>query len=555
MANIQIHLPVDAADQLLNIVAPPQDEGAAGVWKPDAQNPALSPIQRINAMSPAPRRAFPPVGAAPEVQPSGTAPAPTAAPVNVAAPPHHGFFQRLGGVLGRIGGYGLSAVAPGIAAEIPSTPLGKIAAEHRERERELGQADIAGKQAETGEAQARTDLAKAQTEALKEPKPAAQTPEEQTIHDLMTGNNGQPRINPKTNQPYNYLDAYEAVKRAGEAPPKPEATHYVTDGDGDVIGITPGAAGQPAQASVVYKGSPKKQTEVIQRTESDGRVHNVLIDKNSGETIRDLDVSGARQGEGAPPAGNTSLSGDAYLQSLPDNEKAIVTQIGTGKMPLARLDYMLTRNPGLLEEVSIAYPDFDGAKIKSYIDTYKDFTSGPTSRALNSGGTALKHLAELQKLNTDKSRVYGTDDYNKFNNKLDTVVGELVRFYGMPDTNESREGLKSTLGALFNRDAAIREQAASMADKLASFQQTWDNAAPSKAYEAPLPGIDKEAKAALAQLLPNFGATHPAFAATGSTKATGNKSGGGVTVNAGGTTYTFPNQKAADNFKREAGIK
>lgn len=42
------------------------------------------------------------------------------------------------------------------------------------------------------------------------------TPEEGTLHDLMTGENGQPRINPETKKPYTYLEAYGAVKQAAQ---------------------------------------------------------------------------------------------------------------------------------------------------------------------------------------------------------------------------------------------------------------------------------------------------------------------------------------------------
>ena len=205
-------------------------------------------------------------------------------------------------------------------------------------------------------------------------------------------------------------------------------------------------------------------------------------------------------------------SNQAAKGSDTGNDSALVDQIGLGKMPLERLDYLATRNPKLLDDVSAKYPDFDGSKIKSYVKTYQDFTSGKTSVALNSGATALKHLAELRALNTDTSRIRGTSDYNAYQNKLNTVVGELIKFYGMPDTNQSVDALKKGLGAFFNRDSAIVEQAKSMGDKLASYQQTWENAAPSKSYQAPLPAIDNDAKTALASLDPDFVSQHPAFA-------------------------------------------
>lgn len=72
--------------------------------------------------------------------------------------------------------------------------------------------------AKVEEQKARTTEAKARAEAAKNPPAKPQTfntPEEATIHDLMTGGeNGQPRINPETNKPYSYLEAYGAVTQA-----------------------------------------------------------------------------------------------------------------------------------------------------------------------------------------------------------------------------------------------------------------------------------------------------------------------------------------------------
>lgn len=190
-------------------------------------------------------------------------------------------------------------------------------------------------------------------------------------------------------------------------------------------------------------------------------------------------------------------------------DDAMVDAIGTGKMDLSRLDYLASRNPQLLAKVAQKYPEFDSSKVKSYVNIYKDYTSGKTSIALNSGATALKHMLELRALNTNESRNPLSADYKAFNNKLDTLVGELVRFYGMPDTDKSVKSLRETLGGWFNRDAAITSQARSMADKFASYVQQWRNAAPSKAYEAPMPHIDAQAVKSLLTLDPEFQTQYP----------------------------------------------
>jgi hypothetical protein len=187
------------------------------------------------------------------------------------------------------------------------------------------------------------------------------------------------------------------------------------------------------------------------------------------------------------------------------------------------MDMLLSRNPKLAAEVALAFPEFDSKKAASYGTTYKDFTSGKTSVALNSGGTALKHLAELKAINDENPKevhIAGSPAAKRFDNKLNTVAGELVKFYGMPDTDASINSMKSGMGGFFNRNAAIVEQSKSMGDKLDSYEQEWKNAAPSKAYEAPMPFIDDKAKDARAALDPNYAATRKAEKAGGAAAST-----------------------------------
>ena len=212
--------------------------------------------------------------------------------------------------------------------------------------------------------------------------------------------------------------------------------------------------------------------------------------------------------------GNPNLTGDEYIASLPAGEQDLVKSIGTGHMALDRVGLLLARNPKLAAEISKAYPPdspyaFDSSKAAAYPQMVRDYTStkpNSTGGALNAGATALKHLKELKELNTVKSRVMGTDDYNAYHNKLDTVTGELAMFYQLPKDDTSMQAMKSTLGAFFNRDAAIETQAKSMGDKFDSLEQSWKNGIPSKLYNPPMPQVDAAAKAARASLDPNYAA-------------------------------------------------
>ena len=184
---------------------------------------------------------------------------------------------------------------------------------------------------------------------------------------------------------------------------------------------------------------------------------------------------------------------------------ALIDAIGHGRIAAERLSYLLTRNPALLDAVVQKYPDFDGSKAASYPQAYKDFTStkkGTAGGALLAGATALEHLQELMELNTNHSHDWFSKDYTKYKNKVDQVAGELATFYGEA-TIPAIEGYKSTLMTTLpgHREAAIRTQAQSMADRLANYEQAWKNAAPSRAYEKPMPNMSEKAKQALQALL------------------------------------------------------
>lgn len=197
----------------------------------------------------------------------------------------------------------------------------------------------------------------------------------------------------------------------------------------------------------------------------------------------------------------------APLGTAPDGSN-LVDSIGTGKITADRLAYLLAKNPQLVSGVVAKYPDFDSSKAAAYPSTYKDFTSsksGTAGGALNAGGTALGHLKELSDLNTVASHIPGSPAYNRYMNKVDTVATELAKFYGdstVPGIAAIKKTLTETLPG--NRQAAIETQAQSMGDKFDAYQQTWDNAAPSKSYEAPMPGISRKAMEARAALDPRY---------------------------------------------------
>ena len=244
----------------------------------------------------------------------------------------------------------------------------------------------------------------------------------------------------------------------------------------------------------------KKRASAILATVGDVRQGEIDLEKAKAEGKKE-----AQEGfKGNPNA----TSPEEFLASLKPEERSIVDLIHSGRAPMVRLEYLVSRKPEVIEAVERAYPgQFDGSKVKGYVDTYKDFTSGKTASSLNSGATALQHLNNLKKINdANPIEVHNplSASYKAYNNLLDTVADELVTFYGEPKTNETIASKKRTLGGLVNRDAAINEQANAMGVKFDSFEQTWKNAAPSKSYQAPMPFISDAAKQARADLDPEY---------------------------------------------------
>jgi hypothetical protein len=121
-------------------------------------------------------------------------------------------------------------LAPGIAAGIPGTDqhherllqesAGRVKQDTAQQTEEAQNAET---EARTAAIPADTALKNAETiKDLRPPEELGKTGEDQTIHDLMTGEGGQPRINPDTQKPYTYLEAFETTKKAGQKDATPK---------------------------------------------------------------------------------------------------------------------------------------------------------------------------------------------------------------------------------------------------------------------------------------------------------------------------------------------
>jgi hypothetical protein len=104
----------------------------------------------------------------------------------------------------------------------------------------IGEAGARTEQAAAAAEKDTADAAKLREEAAVAGNPKqGLTPEEVTIHDLMTGNNGQPRVDPETQQPYTYFGAYNAVMQAkAGAKPEPTVAAHINYDAGIPVSVT-----------------------------------------------------------------------------------------------------------------------------------------------------------------------------------------------------------------------------------------------------------------------------------------------------------------------------
>jgi hypothetical protein len=258
---------------------------------------------------------------------------------------------------------------------------------------------------------------------------------------------------------------------------------------------------------------------------------------------RDI-VNGMREqmlnlAKGTEIPGDETKTGPEYLATLPAGLQGTVKSIGEGRAAPPAAGSRSPAAQSILGALNRAYPGYDATRFPVYQKTRADFTSGgQVAKSINGGHTVLQHLAALQQLNTDASRIPGTKAHQAFQNQLDTLAPELARFYGN-ETVEGIAGYKNTLGSFLNRDVAIKQQARSMKEKYDAYQTQWDSGSP--------PG----AVAPITIFGPKEQDTYNKI-----TGGRGDAAAGGFTVTApDGSVHTFKDQQGVDSFKKLAGIQ
>lgn len=212
---------------------------------------------------------------------------------------HPGTLGKIGHVLGQVGQIAGGILAPGIVAGIPGTRLnrniqeqGEEAAEGRAEQRE-GQAAERATQAKNVESE--VGLRSAQQKEA-EQKTAKETTEQSLEKDSQGNVTGWKDSQGKLHS----LDEEgtpQGIKDIAEASKSKEGPKLEKTANGDIVQITTDKDGK-ASSQVVYHGDPKVETELTSKTVN-GQEHHLLINKATGETVKDL---GAFKTEPSPAA-------------------------------------------------------------------------------------------------------------------------------------------------------------------------------------------------------------------------------------------------------------
>lgn len=270
---------------------------------------------------------------------------------------------------------------------------------------------------------------------------------------------------------------------------------------------------------------------------------NAQIEKDQAAAFKDRAEGNkanteANQQKQLNPAGAEGLTGEAYLGTLPQGQRDVIKAIAEGRE--TRTPRQLQDKNGNPTSLAVAlhraYPDFDDKKAAAYGGLVKDFTTGPTSRTLTSYGTAINHARALYDNTGPNSYIPGTDEYKRYNQDITYVATEVAKALNPTGvaTESAIKEQEDALRSLTNRKAAIENAEHILSGKMSEVKQRWANGQVRPSYQPPMPNMSKEAldNSEYIRNQGNYQVTDP-----------------------NGKAHTFPDQAAADKFKKLAGIE
>jgi len=240
------------------------------------------------------------------------------------------------------------------------------------------------------------------------------TGDEETLHDLMTGDNGRPRIDPKTQKPYVYLDAYSAVKQAGNV--KPEGQEQNKLGFQGVVAKLD-AAGLPSDPKSIDKSldTALKQGKITPEEHAQARSYQAA----NPTPGTNLSVHIAGQDEANKNAIGKMFEGSDVLAHMPDGRRVLMSydDAKSQGIPPERLVKMSAKESQDARDKQAS----TGATFKS-LDNYRTDFKNTAPKLTEDDRRALQVLTSHQQVSQGflEKAAAGT---------LDTLFGEPLTGY------------------------------------------------------------------------------------------------------------------------------
>jgi hypothetical protein len=205
---------------------------------------------------------------------------------------HPGLLGKIGHIAGLIGQTAGAIVAPGAVAQIPGTRLNRNLKEQGEEAHEA-----ADEGRENAQRNTESEIALRSAQQKEAEQRAGKEATEQSLEKDAQGNpvgwkgpDGKLHSLDEEGTP-------QAIKDIAGASKSKQGPQLEKTANGDIVQITTDKDGK-ATSQVVYHGDPKVETDLTSKTVN-GQEHRILVNKNTGETIKDL---GAFKTETSPAA-------------------------------------------------------------------------------------------------------------------------------------------------------------------------------------------------------------------------------------------------------------
>lgn len=360
----------------------------------------------------------------------------------------------------------------------------------------------------------------------------------------------------KTKEQLKELQAKSDYRQAGSA-----FAPWLHDSGGD-----PGAAldnmRQHAQETDA-QGNPtpmaqkaKEQYDTVIRGLGSDLVKNSLdtFEKKTLEQIK-VNAKGAKENP-LDVEGDPTLKGEAYINSLPAAAQPLIRQITSGQIG-AVSPRLLAGKDGqrLMAEAALADPDLDTGQIQGYPALVKEFNQGKAGTQIKAINTAVPHLNDLYTALENGTlttipgvgwveRKFGNQNAIDVENLRTIASQELAKIYATGAVTDQEhaqfdkqlQGFKTAAelqGTIYSMINALNKQ-------VSSLDNQWKEGLPSPHWNPKREIVDPEARRAMDNVISMHSGAGPI----------------GFSVQVpNGPKINFPNQAAADSFKKEHGIQ